>query len=145
MHQDEGHYAGKHQQDSEIDDGAAAAVKKRVRNEKISCRAAHDAALEADVSPAVIGKTLDLLEIRINGCQLGLFGHGGKDHGKVESALPQNHDVVRAAIKAAADDDGIGCLKLWQAAEASGCSKRQAASVCDEMDINIRDCQLGAF
>lgn len=145
MHGDAGHYAGKHPAEAVLNETAAAAVKKRVVNERISCKAAHEAAAEAGVSPAVLGKTLDLLEVRINGCQLGLFGHGGDDHGKADLKLPDNVSELKKAVKAKCDDDGVSCYNLWMAAEESGCSKMNAAAVCDELEINIHSCQLGSF
>ncbi|MDC7225745.1 MAG: hypothetical protein PQJ61_03150 [Spirochaetales bacterium] len=145
MHQDEGNYAGKHPAETELNEKAAKAVQDRVRNERITCLAAHEAAAEAGVSPAVIGQTLDLLEVRINGCQLGLFGHGGKDHGKAEFKLPENAETLITAVKKAAGPDGISCYELWKAAETAGCSKQDAAAVCETADIKIKDCQLGAF
>ena len=149
MHQDAGHYAKKHAKDTVLNEKAAQAVKKRTKDSRISCRAAHEAAAEAGVSPEVIGQTLDLLEIRILGCQLGLFGHksGSPDvnHGKAVFKTTESSEAVRRAVKDDAESEGISCLQLWMAAEAAGCSKISAAAVCEEMDIKIHSCQLGAF
>ena len=96
----------KHPDGTKLDPKAAEAVKARVSGQKISCRAAHEAAAEAGVSPSVIGRTLDLLEIRINGCQLGLFGHkGGGEHGKAELRLPENAAGIESAVTSKAGPD----------------------------------------
>jgi hypothetical protein len=146
MHQDAGHYAKKHPEGTGLNEATVEAVRKRVKNEKISCSAAHAAAAEAGVSPAEIGVTLDLLEIRINGCQLGLYGHkGSHEHGKAELNLPENVNELKAAIAARTDGNGISCASLWSAAAEAGCQKFQAAAACDDDDINIHSCQLGAF
>ena len=146
MHQDAGHYAKKHPEGTDLNERAAEAIGKRVRNEKISCSDAHAAAAEVGVSPGEIGVTMDLMEIRINGCQLGLFGHkGSHEHGKAELKLPENAEELKAAIAERADGDGISCASLWAAAAETGCRKFQASAACDEEKINIHSCQLGAF
>ncbi len=149
MHEDAGHYAGKHPEGTALNKAAAEAVKKRVKNERITCRDAHDAADEAGVSPSLVGQTLDLLEVRIKGCQLGLFGHKGADpevnHGKFEMKAPKDSSALIEAIKEASDENGISCYSLWMAADKAGFSKIEAAAVCDKFGININNCQLGAF
>ncbi len=149
MHEDAGHYAGKHPEGTVLNKAAAEAVNKRVKNGRITCKDAHEAAREAGVSPSVVGQTLDLLEVRIKGCQLGLFGHKGADpevnHGKAEMKEPKDSSALIEAVKAASDEEGISCSSLWAAAEASGFSKIEAAAVCDGLGININSCQLGAF
>lgn len=145
MHQDEGHYAGKHPEETTLNKKAVKAVKSILVNQRISCKAAHKAAEKAGVSPAVIGQTLDLLEVRINGCQLGLFGHSGKDRAKAEFRLPENSEALKSAVESASGPDGISCRELWDAADKTGFSKVDAAAVCEAAEIKIKECQLGAF
>lgn len=146
MHEDAGHYAAKHVEGTELNEKAAEAISRRVKNERISCTSAHAAAAEVGISPAELGKALDLMEVRIVGCQLGLFGHKGSgDHGKAELELPENAAELKAAIAARTNADGISCAKLWEAAAEAGCKKFQASAACDEEKINIHSCQLGAF
>ena len=144
MHQDYGHYAGKHSPEEEINKTAEAELQKHVRNEKISCRSAHETAEKLGISPAEVGKTIDLMEIRIMGCQLGLFGIG-KGRGKAESAMPENAAAVKEEIKKLSENGRISCLGLWTVAGNTGCSKQEAAMVCEKAEIKIVDCQLGAF
>lgn len=144
MHQDEGHYAGKHPEGTMLNAAAAAELKKRAKNGRISCKAAHEAAVGAKVSPHVIGQTLDLLELRINGCQLGLFGHN-TDRGKADLRLPENTEMLKKDILKRCVDNGISCYDLWQAADATGSLRRTAAAVCEDSGIKIHSCQLGAF
>ena len=122
MHQDEGNYAGKHPEGAVLNEAVVEILKKKVKNERISCKAAHEAASLARVSPAEIGRTLDILEVRINGCQLGLFGHK-TDHGKAEFRLPENPEALRKAVADASNEEGISCDALWKAAAGAGCTK----------------------
>ena len=144
MHQDEGHYAGKHPEGAELDKRAEKAVADRVKNNRISCRAAHKAAEETGLSPEIIGRTLDLLEIRINGCQLGLFGKKS-DREKAGVIMPDEAGRLKEAVTEASDNKRISCLDLWKAADRAGSSRINAAAVCEEEGIKIHSCQLGAF
>ena len=144
MHQDEGNYKGKHPEGSTPDENVRKVLETKIKNERISCSAAHQAAAEASVSPAEIGIVLDLLEVRINGCQLGLFGHKG-DKGKAELKMPENPEKLISAVLTASQDGAIGCAELWAAAAESGFSRHEAAAVCDGHKIKIGRCQLGAF
>ena len=145
MHQDEGHYAGKHPGNTMPDERVSEVLKPHISGERISCSAAHKAAEELGVSPSEIGRNLDLLEVRITGCQLGLFGHGGKDRGKADFKLPAGAEKITAEIKRVAGDSGISCLELWRVAGENGCTKLEAAAICEESGIKIGSCQLGAF
>lgn len=51
-----------------------AAIKAKLdEKNKISCKDAFEIANEFNVSPAVIGKEINNLKIKIKGCQLGCF------------------------------------------------------------------------
>ncbi|MBI9106316.1 MAG: hypothetical protein JEZ04_06175 [Spirochaetales bacterium] len=144
MHEDEGHYAGKHPEGTELNERAAAALKKRVHEGRISCNAAHEAAAAAGIKAEAVGRALDLMEVRINGCQLGLFGHK-TDRGKADLSPREDAEQLRMAVKARADEDGISCLSLWEAAAEAGSPKIHAAAVCEAENIRVHSCQLGAF
>jgi len=50
-----------------------AALKSRAEGNRIPCKVALETATEFDVSPAVVGKTLNQLKIKLTRCQLGCF------------------------------------------------------------------------
>ena len=127
-----------------LNEAAAAEVKKRAENGRISCKAAHEAAAAAGVSPGVTGQTLDLLEMRISGCQLGLFGHG-TDTGKASLRVPDKAGPLKKAVLKNCDERGISCSALWAAADTAGAGRTEAAAVCEDAGIRIHSCQLGAF
>jgi hypothetical protein len=56
-----------------IPENILAAVKKSAPDNKISCAAARDLAVQLGVEPIVIGKAADELKIKIKQCQLGCF------------------------------------------------------------------------
>ena len=144
MHQDEGNYRGKHPEGTVMDEKTAEALRSKIVNERISCSAAHKAAEEAGVSPQEAGRALDLLEVRINGCQLGLFGFKG-DRGKADLRMPEAAEKIIEAVESRMENNRISCQQLWEAAEEAGCAKMTAAGVCEARGIKIHSCQLGAF
>jgi hypothetical protein len=50
-----------------------AVLKSRAEDNRITCKIALETATQFDVSPAVVGKTLNQLKIKLTRCQLGCF------------------------------------------------------------------------
>ena len=68
-------YAGKHPESAVLNENLAAALKKEIKDGQISCAAAHNVAKTIAFAPADVGIALDLMEVRLIHCQLGLFGY----------------------------------------------------------------------
>ncbi len=141
-HEDAGHYAGK-RPDAELNETIAARVKEKISENRISCAEAHKIAGELNMDPAEVGTAIDLLEVRISGCQLGLFGHGK------EKSIPELSDKlnpeIESAIKASLVNGRLACSLAWEISTRFGISKPMIAAVCEAMNIKISPCQLGAF
>jgi hypothetical protein len=87
---------------------------------------------------------IDLMEKRINRCQLGLFGYGA-DKGKTVNASLMVGEDLEAAIRKAMDGDRITCEAAWQVAEKLKLTKMDVSCACEALAIKICKCQLGAF
>jgi hypothetical protein len=72
---DKGHYGAKHSGGVVVAKEITEAVKKRSRQGALTCPLAFKIAGELAVAPGEVGKAMDLLEINIVKCQLGLFGY----------------------------------------------------------------------
>ena len=142
-HEDAGHYANKHPPQTVIDPALAAAIKKKATNGRISCAAAHGIAQQQVVSPARVGKTIDLLELRIDRCQMGLFGYSP------EKKIVQPSKSIAAALDSTLQpllvDNKISCTDCWKIADQLSISKLDVASACEGLKIKVSPCQLGAF
>jgi hypothetical protein len=100
-------------------------------------------AAELEVSPDEIGKTVDLLDLKLNKCQLGLFGY--KPHKKkVTARAPENRQMVEA-IQNALVDGRLPCRDAWAIASRFKAPKMAVSGVCESLSIKIKPCQLGAF
>ena len=142
-HYDEGKYAAKHPQGIAPDQNVADQVHAKLIDGRISCAAAHQIAEEYQITPAEVGKTIDLLEIRINMCQLGLFGHSPQK--KIVQPAQQVSVELRDAIAAASNDGKLSCAALWDIARRLNISKLDASAACEALEVKISSCQLGAF
>jgi len=141
-HKDAGHYAGK-RRGAELDEAIAAKIKEKISDNRISCAEAHGVAANLNVSPADVGTAIDLLEVRIIKCQLGLFGYGK------EKNIPSQPDTINPdiekAIKSSLVNDRLPCSAAWDIAKKFEISKPMIAAICEAMKIKITPCQLGAF
>ena len=142
-HEDAGHYAAKHPEGTTPDPNIAETLKQHVRDGKITCAAAHKVARELSVSPAEVGKTIDLLEYRLSKCQLGLFGYEPeKKYVEPASTVsPELADAIRGSLV----NDRLPCVSSWDLAKKSGISKMALSAACEALGIKIKPCQLGAF
>ena len=142
-HEDSGHYAAKHPHES-IDPAIADAIRAQADQGRISCTAAHAIAAAQACPPRTVGVNIDLLEYRINHCQLGLFGHGehkGKAVKKSTSVAPDLEKTIRDSLQ----NDRITCEAAWDVADRFGIPRMAVADACEALGIKVSTCQLGAF
>jgi hypothetical protein len=142
-HEDAGHYGAKHP-GATIDADIANAIREREKEGRITCAAAHEIARKQDCTPKQVGVNIDLLEKRINKCQLGLFGYGEPKGKAVEAASAVPEDFERA-IREAATDGRISCEAAWDIADRLERKRIDVACACEAMGIKVSTCQLGAF
>ena len=142
-HNDAGHYADKHPRQTVIDPNLAAAIKKKAANERISCATAHSIAQRQVVSPARVGQTIDLLELRIDKCQMGFFGYTPKK--KIVEPSKSIAAALESTLQPLLADNRISCADCWKIADQLDISKLDVASACEELKIKVSPCQLGAF
>jgi len=141
-HKDTGHYAGK-RRGAALNETIVAKIKEKISENRISCAEAHGIAVNLKVDPAEVGTAIDLLEVRIIKCQLGLFGHGKE---KNILALPDKIDPeIEPAILSSLVNDRLSCYAAWDIAKRFNVSKATVSAVCEKMRIKISPCQLGAF
>ena len=142
-HEDAGHYGAKHP-GATIDADIAEAIRAGEKQGRITCAAAHEIACKQNCTPKQVGVNIDLLEKRINKCQLGLFGYGEPKGKAVEAASAVPDDLERA-IQAARVGGRISCEAAWDIANRMERKRIDVACACEAMGIKVSACQLGAF
>jgi hypothetical protein len=141
-HEDAGHYAAKHP-DETSDPVIATAITAKAEGGSITCAAAFSLLDTLEVSPTAIGRTADLLEVRITRCQLGLFGY--KPEKKIVKPADEVAEELRQQLDRAAVEGSITCASGWEIAQALGIAKMAVAAACERLGLRIIQCQLGAF
>jgi len=146
-HKDAGGYAAKHAAGTVVEEKLAEAIRDKVVQGKISCAQAEKISARLGVNLNEVGAAVDLLEIRINGCQLGLFGYPKEKFpgGKTVEAAQEVAPDVEAAIRGRLVEGSLSCKAAWDIAAEKGMAKLAVASACENLKIRIRPCQLGAF
>lgn len=110
---------------------------------QLPCAVAFDVATELDVTPAEVGVTCDLLNIKISKCQIGLFGYPPDK--KVVTADKDPVPALKEALLAARTDNRITCEIAWEIAARLKVGKIAVGNACEAMGIKIKDCQVGGF
>mgnify|MGYP001819900131 CR=1 FL=1 len=136
-------FAEKHESNTQINNEIKDHIISRAKNNELPCAVAHKIAADLNVPPAEIGKTADLLEMMLVKCQLGLFGYTPEKK-IVEPESAENPDLA-SAIQDARVDGNLSCENAWEIARRFDVSKMKVSSVCEQLKIKIKPCQLGAF
>jgi hypothetical protein len=137
------HYRAKHAQGTPPDKALVRALSEIVEDGRFTCAAACRLAETLGVDPAELGKTADLLELRIIRCQLGLFGY--EPEKRIVRPAEEVPGDLRESLEAAITDGKISCASLWEIAEESGLAKLDVSAACERLKVKITPCRLGAF
>jgi len=143
IHKKTGNFASKHKAGVKVNEKLKAAIQRKIVNGELSCGNASRIAGSMKIDLKEVGVALDLMDIRINTCQLGLFG-GGKDGKPIKPARIIKTDM-EDAIREALVDGRLSCRAAWDIAARFGVPKVRVASLCEAFKIKIKPCQLGAF
>jgi hypothetical protein len=138
-----GKYSRKHPEGTKPDPAIVAELEQVAEDGRVSCAVAHDIAADLGVTPAAVGKTMDLLDYRITKCQMGIFGYGLEK--KIVKPAATISDELRDQVLKATHEGRISCASCWKVAEALGIQKIAVAAACDALGLKIKPCQLGAF
>ena len=136
-------FAEKHEPNATLNERIKEAIIDRTKNNELPCAVAFKIADELNVAAAEVGKTADLMEMELVKCQLGLFGYK-PDKKIVKPQAPDNKNL-ESAIRDSLVDGNLACEKAWEIARRFDASKMMVSSVCEELKIKIKPCQLGAF
>lgn len=119
------------------------ALRESAGNGELACAVAFKIAAEQKATPINIGKAMDIEEINIAKCQLGLFGY--KPDKKIVRPAESVSDELKHEINARLTDGKLSCENAWAVAKKLGLSKMDVSAACETMGIKIKQCQLGAF
>ena len=139
---DKGHYSAKHRGAS-VKKEVAELLKKKKVDGAMTCPLAFQAAGELNLSPAEIGQALDILEIPLNKCQLGVFGYSPVS--RIIQPAESVAEDLEASIRAALIDGRLPCAEIFRIAGKLKLAKIRVSAACEKLKIRVSACQLGAF
>ncbi|OPY06231.1 MAG: hypothetical protein A4E67_01575 [Syntrophaceae bacterium PtaB.Bin038] len=139
---DKGHFGAKHPGAS-VRKEVAELLKMKETDGAMPCPLAFQAAVELSLTPAEIGQAIDLLEIPISRCQLGLFGYSPVS--RILQPAESVPEDLEAAIRTALSDGRLPCADAFRIARDFKLAKIRVSSACEKLRIKISACQLGAF
>ena len=138
-----GQFAEKHGADATVDPMVAEAIQKVAKAGGLPCAVAFKIAADLGRSPGEIGKTADLLNLRLAKCQMGLFGY--TPNKKIVKPAAEIAPPLREAITGALKARRLSCRSAWDIAERFSLPKMAVSAACEAMGVKIVHCQLGAF
>jgi hypothetical protein len=105
--------------DDPVGERLAVAIRSRLEGGKPACAAACELAAELDVDPIEVGRTADRLQVRLDRCELGLFGYPGHAkgwEGAGAASLPVPEGLEDALRDAGQERSEVSCDRLRQEA-----------------------------
>jgi len=136
-------FSAKHGADAQADPTVRQRIESYSEKGEVACAVAFKIGEELELPPADIGRAIDLLELKITQCQLGLFGYGSRKKA-FEPKAPENQRL-EAAIRDALNNERLACRDAWDIARRFDLPKMAVSAACDALEIKIKPCQLGAF
>jgi hypothetical protein len=144
MQREEGQkFSEKHESNAQLNEKIKDRIIRQTKKNELPCAVAFKIAAELNVSAAEVGKTADLLELMLVKCQLGLFGYTPQKK-IVKPKAAENPDLA-SAIRDKRVDGKLSCENAWEIARRFDVSKMRVSSVCEQLKIKVKPCQLGAF
>lgn len=142
-HSDAGNYKAKHSSDEKINESVGRAVEKKSIDGMITCADAEIIAGALKVTMRDVGLAVDLMEIRINKCQLGLFGYSPEK--MIVRPADSVPDALEKSLREALVSGRLPCESAWNIAVQFGIPRMEVSAACETLKIKVKPCQLGAF
>ena len=142
-HEDKGKFFAKHPKDTKVDDDLKQEIIEQAKNNNITCKKAEEIAGELGATLEETGRTIDILNIKITKCQLGLFGYGESQ--KIVQPAKEMPPDLKKSITSSLENGMLSCAAAWEIAGKFNISRMKVAAACEALQIKIKPCQLGAF
>ena len=134
-------FAAKHK-GQKLDEAVAKKIRAMAKEGMITCASAHQIGKKLNLPLSEIGIQIDLMELRINECQLGLFGYpdGKRLNPDIEISVDLDNQLENSV-----SDGRISCNDCWELAERMKIKRLDIGAACEKRNIRIKPCKLGAF
>lgn len=142
-HEDKGKYFKKHPEGTPVDDELKQEIISQVKNNNITCKKAEEIAGELGFTLEETGRAIDILNINITKCQVGLFGYG--ETKKIVQPAKEITPELKEKITSGLENGRLSCLAVWEISKKLNIPRMKICAACEALEIKIKPCQLGAF
>ena len=142
-HSDKGKYFEKHPKQTKVNEDLKQQVLQAAKENNVTCPAAEEIARRKAVALGEVGMALDILNINIIECQLGLFGYSPQK--KIVQPAKEIASDLKQVINDALSDGRLPCAAAWAIAKQLNLPRMKVSAACEALKIKIKPCQLGAF
>lgn len=142
-HLDKGKYFQKHSNQAKVDDSLRQEILQKAKENNIACAVAEEISQRKEMALGEVGMAIDLLNINLVECQLGLFGYSPQK--KIVQPAKEVVLVLKENILAALDNGRLPCIAAWEIAGKLNIPRMKVSAACEALQIKIKPCQLGAF
>jgi hypothetical protein len=142
-HADKGKYSQKHPAQTKVADSLRQNILQKVMDNNISCTVAEEVARVNRVTLEETGVALDLLNVNIVECQLGLFGYSKQK--KIVEPAKEITSALKEEISQSLVSGRLPCIVAWEISRKLNVPRMKVSAACEALQIKIKPCQLGAF
>jgi hypothetical protein len=118
-------------------------ILKHSLNNELSCASAFLIAKELNVSPDKVGMIADSINCRLVKCRMGLFGY--RPDKKIVRPVKTANQNLKNTITDNLVEGKLECKIALDIASRFKVNKMTVSGICEDMNIKINECQLGAF
>ncbi len=136
-------FSTKHRSDVKPNPSIEKRLRERCPTGELPCAVAFDVAEELGASPAAVGQTADLMNLRLVKCQLGLFGYSPEK--KIVRKAESVDETLESALQESLQKNRLPCASAWEIADRLQLRKMAVSNACEKLGIKVKPCQLGAF
>ena len=120
-------------------------IERRAIEGYLPCAEAFAIAEELGLPLTRVVDAMNVADVRIVHCQLGLFGYQAFGDKRFAAPLATVPDRLAGALRAGCVDNALPCAAAWNIAEREGLPRPVVGSAADALGIRIAPCQLGCF
>lgn len=142
-HADKGKYNQKHRDQTISDDILKKDILLKTVENSIACNSSEEIARARGLDLGAIGVAIDLLNINIIRCQLGLFGYSPEK--KIVQPAKEIDSGLKEEIGKSLVNGRLPCVAAWEIAQKLSFPRMGVSAACEALQIRIKPCQLGAF
>ena len=142
-HADKDKYFQKHPGQTKVADILRQNILQKATNNNMSCTVAEETAQVSRTTLAETGVALDILNINIVECQLGLFGYSTQK--KIVQPTKEVVPSLKDEIQQALISGRLPCATAWEIARKLNLPRMKVSAACEALQVKIKPCQLGAF